>query len=386
MEGSRRARRAPSARVQRRRRVIAVASGAVVVAIVAVTAFVLVPRLVSFASGDVAAGPAPTASATPTPTQTPLTAVQRLLAQTKDPAACAVSFAGDGVTDAPVLESQSTLYQHLPIPSRPGLVFAGWYSTSKDAAAFTTAARVNGADPVTCTDRQITLTAGWKTPAQNTAENAKIPILMYHQFTTDPAGNHGPLRGNFAYIGDFEAQMKYIADGGFYLPTWPELSAFIDGKLFLPRHSVIITDDDADKTWLELAAPIVAKYKVMTTSFVIAVWRSEPSPNEYVLQRSHTFDMHRAGANGRGLMVNASAAEIAADLEKSASILGAKEAMAYPFGHYNDTAKQGVRQAGFDMARTIEPGYVTIGTDKLALPVQRVDYGMGVKGLISEIG
>lgn len=67
-------------------------------------------------------------------------------------------------------------------------------------------------------------------------------------------------------------------------------------------------------------------------------------------------------------------------------MLGVKEVVAYPYGHYNDTAKQGVAQAGFEMARTIEPGYVTIGTDKLALPVQRVNYGMGLDALVGLIG
>ena len=38
------------------------------------------------------------------------------------------------------------------------------------------------------------------------------------------------------------------------------------------------------------------------------------------------------------------------------------------------------------MARTIEPGYVTIGTDKLALPVVRINYGMGLDALIGLIG
>ena len=92
---------------------------------------------------------------------------------------------------------------------------------------------------------------------------------MYHQFTTRPEGEDGWLRGNYAYIGDFDAHMNHIATGGFYLPTWDELSAFIDGRLWLPNHSVIITDDDADQTWFDLAAPVVDKYKLLTTSFMI---------------------------------------------------------------------------------------------------------------------
>jgi len=297
-----------------------------------------------------------------------------------------VSFAGDGVVQDPMLQWQNGLYQSLPIPAADGRVFAGWYATADDAAAFTPEARINGADPVTCTDQQIELHGAWTTPEENVAANTQVSILMYHQFTTNPDGESGWLRGNYAYIGDFDAQMNHIATTGFYLPTWDELSAFIDGRLYLPARSVIITDDDADQTWFDLAVPLVEKYELLTTSFMITAYRSDPPPSIYVLRRSHTHDMHQAGANGQGRIVNWTPDEIAADLNMSGDILGVREVVAYPFGHYNDTAKQGVLQAGYEMARTIEPGYVTIGTDKLALPVVRIDYGMGLDALIKRIG
>ncbi|WP_314425088.1 polysaccharide deacetylase family protein [uncultured Microbacterium sp.] len=316
----------------------------------------------------------------------PLTPVQRLIAETGDPLACAVTFVGEGAPVDPMLQRQDALYRGLPILERPGQVFAGWYSSAADAAAYTVANRVNGADPVVCVDQRIELYAAWKTPEENVAENAQIPILMYHQFTSDPEGESGWLRGNYAYIGDFDAQMEHIATTGFYLPTWDELSAFIDGRLFLPAHSVIITDDDADQTWFDLAVPVIDRLGLLSTSFMITSARQDPAPSEYVLRRSHTHDMHQAGENGKGRMVNWSADEIAADLNTSAEILGVREVIAYPYGHYNDTAKQGVAQAGFEMARTIEPGTVSIGTDKLALPVVRIDYGMGLDALIKRIG
>ncbi len=316
----------------------------------------------------------------------PLTPAQQLVADADDPLACAVSFVGDGAPTDPMLQSQGGLYSALPIPQQEGRVFAGWYGSEADAAAFTVAGRVNGADAVVCVDQQIELFAAWKTPEENAAENAEIPILMYHQFTTNPDGETGWLRGNYAYIGDFDAQMNHIATTGFYLPTWDELSAFIDGRLFLPARSVIITDDDADQSWFDLAVPIVDRYKLLSTSFMITAYRQDPAPSPYVLRRSHTHDMHQAGENGKGRMVNWTADQIAADLTASADVLGVREVMAYPFGHFNDTAKQGVAQAGFEMARTIEPGYVTIGTDKLALPVVRVDYGMGLDALVKRIG
>ena len=378
--------RRPSARVRRRRLFAGIAGAVVLLAAIGGTAAAIGFARAGADDQETDAAPIATASATPTPTPTPLTPEEQLLASTTDPAACAVSFTGDGIADAPMLQTQGALYAGLPTPTRDGLVFAGWYATPADAVAFAVPARVNGSEPVVCTNQRVTLYGAWMSPEQNAAEDARIPILMYHQFTANPGGESGWLRGNYAYIGDFDAHMNHIATTGFYLPTWDELSAFIDGRLFLPNHSVIVTDDDADQTWFDLAAPVVDKYKVLTTSFMITAYRQDPPPNAYVLRRSHTHDMHRAGANGDGLITNLSVPEIVADMEASYGVLGVKEIMAYPFGHHNDTAKEGLRQAGWEMARTIEPGYVTIGTDKLALPTVRINYGMGLDALVNLIG
>lgn len=84
--------------------------------------------------------------------------------------------------------------------------------------------------------------------------------------------------------------------------------------------------------------------------------------------------------------MNWSVDQIVADMETSAQILGVKEVMAYPYGHYDDTAKEALRQAGFEMARTVEPGYVRAGTDKLALPTIRINYGMGLDAFRNLVG
>ncbi|WP_217183315.1 polysaccharide deacetylase family protein [Streptomyces sp. AC495_CC817] len=316
----------------------------------------------------------------------PLTPAQQLLADADDPLACAVTFTGDGAPADPMLQRQDGLFQELPIPAVDGRVFGGWYASTAGAEAFDTGARVNGADRVACVDQQVELFAAWKTPEENLAQAAGIPILMYHQFTADPAGEKGWLRGNYAYIGDFDAQMNHIASTGFYLPTWDELSAFIDGRLYLPARSVVITDDDADQTWFDLAVPVIDRYGLLSTSFMVTAYRQDPPPSVFVQRRSHTHDMHQAGDDGKGRMVNWTADQIAADLDASGDALGVRQVMAYPFGHYDDRAKQGVAQAGYEMARTIDPGLVTIGCDKLALPVVRIDYGMTVDALIARIG
>lgn len=349
---------------------------------------VAVIALDPFGANTPAAGTSakPTASPTPTPTPVPLTEAERLLASADDPNACAVTFAGDGIDMAVVRQDQGTLYRDLPIPARDGLVFAGWYPTAEDATAYADAARINGSKKVECTDQQRTLHAGWMSPEQFAATGTRVPILMYHQFTTRPEGEDGWLKGNYAYIADFEAQMNHLATTGFYYPTWDELDGFIDGRVSLPNRSVIVTDDDADQTWFDLAVPIVDRLGVLSTSFMITGYRQDPAPSPYVLRRSHTHDMHRAGANGKGLMVNLTPEEIAADLRTSADILGVGQVVAYPFGHHDQRTKDGVAQAGYAMGRTIEPGYVVPGTDRYALPVVRINYGTSLESFIRSVG
>ncbi len=160
--------------------------------------------------------------ASPTPTPTPLTASEQLLAAHPDVVgACAVSFRVDGVTLDPQLQVQDRLYDHLPIPRADGRVFAGWYADAATAAAASAdpaahagdpATRINGSDLVSCTERQTTLYGAWTNADAVTAAKARVPILMYHQFTTKPGGEEGWLRGNYAYIEDYRAQMQYIKD------------------------------------------------------------------------------------------------------------------------------------------------------------------------------
>lgn len=369
------------------------------------TAFALVLTVTAFTAcaAEPPTGAPATESASPSPTPTPLTPAEQLLADNADVAgACAVSFILDGATFDPQLQVQDRLYDRLPIPRQDGRAFAGWYpdeaaaaSASADPATGATnpAVRVNGSDLVACADQQVTLYGAWTTPDVVSAVGARIPIMMYHQFTDKPEGESGWLRGNYSYIEDYRASMQYIKDQAFYLPTWDELSAFIDGALYLPDHSVIITDDDADPTWLSMASPINEELQIMATSFDITV-DGAATQNRFILPRSHTNDMHKAGANGKGEMVNLTAEQIAADMDASVAALesigvgeaDAHEIMAYPFGHYDDRSKEGLREAGIDMARTIEQGYVKVGSDKLALPCVRINFGMGVADVKKLIG
>lgn len=182
---------------------------------------------------------------------------------------------------------------------------------------------------------------------------------------------------------------KYLKENEFFFPTFEELSAFINGTLELPKKSVLLTIDDENVTFFVLAAPLIEKYEVPVTSFVItSVCDSttlEQYQSDYIQFESHSHDLHGAGKNGKGLLVNLSYQTAYNDIMNSANILNSKEAFCYPFGHYNDTAKQVLKDIGYKVAFTTKGGRVKKGMDSLELPRIRILRDDSLTSFISKV-
>lgn len=212
-----------------------------------------------------------------------------------------------------------------------------------------------------------------------------LPVLMYHFFYDN--AKYWPEDSNWLSVNDFEEQLKYLTENDFYFPTWDEVECYIDGKLKLPEKSVVLTVDDGDASFFDLAVPILQKYKVPATSFVISEWYGwrYDENMEYVIFESHSHSMHEAGSNGKGRMVNWSKEKIIEDLKTSSKTLGGADVFCYPYGHYNDTAIESLKEAGYKMAFTIEGGRVTRGANKYTLPRVRVTAGNSLNYFASSV-
>lgn len=202
-----------------------------------------------------------------------------------------------------------------------------------------------------------------------------IPVLMYHFFYDSSLSEKGK-DNNYLDISKFGQQLNYLKENDFFFPTFEELSQFIDKKIELPKKSVILTIDDGDESFFRLAVPIIEKYQVPVTSFVIT---SECDSNkikeyqsDYVHFESHSNNLHQAGKNGKGLLVNLNYEKAHEDIEKSVEILNSKEAFCYPFGHYNSTSKQVLKDIGYKVAFTTNGGKVKSGMNHLELPRVRI--------------
>ena len=230
-----------------------------------------------------------------------------------------------------------------------------------------------------------------KSELEKRLENGKLlsdsglPVLMYHFFYDK--NKREPLDGNWIEINDFETQMKYLSENDFYFPTWEEVEDYIDGKTELPEKSIVITVDDGDPSFFELGVPIIQKYNIQATSFVVAYWYGDVAENKEnnISYQSHSYDMHKGGSNGKGVMLFWSYEKIVEDLKTSQEVLGGATIFCYPFGQYNEIDIKALKDTGFKLAFTTQGGRVKKGASKYELPRVRISGTTSMESFIKKV-
>ncbi len=211
---------------------------------------------------------------------------------------------------------------------------------------------------------------------------SSIPVLMYHFFYDKEESNHSN-DGNWTEVSLFEEEVKYLVENNYYFPTWQEVIDYLDKKITLPEKSVVITADDSDPSFFKYAVPIIQKYDVYATTFVIGYYYGSPmAPIDNIFYESHTYNMHRGGCKdqGHGGIFNCiSYEEGIADLKKSIEVIGDNKAIAYPYGDVNNNIKKITKDAGFQLGFTTVGGRIKPGMDKLALPRVRISGGISIE-------
>lgn len=146
----------------------------------------------------------------------------------------------------------------------------------------------------------------------------------------------------------------------------------------------------AEAGFLDVGIPILEKYEVPATSFVIC---SAPGSDRvpidhrsaYVSFQSHSFDLHKAGGTvGHGGVISAlDTDQIVEDLTRAQEILGTTEAFAYPFGDVTEDGREAVREAGILCAFTTQNSWAHVGDDVTALPRVRISGEYELAGYVS---
>lgn len=209
-----------------------------------------------------------------------------------------------------------------------------------------------------------------------------VPVLCYHRF--------GPTVADSMTVTTavFESHLNYLQEHGF---TVIPLQALVDYQLGKapppPPRSVVITVDDGHRSVYEEMLPLVRRYNIPVTLFIYPSAISNAHA-PYAMSweqlhtlvdtglftiQSHTYWHPNFKKEKRRLDPVAYDKFVVTQLQKSKAVLEKRfgstiNALAWPFGIYDDALLQQAQAAGYVAAFSIDGRQVHNGDPLLALP------------------
>lgn len=248
----------------------------------------------------------------------------------------------------------------------------------------------------------------------NMSKLEDMPIFLYH--SVKPELEEGDNPSMVVTMENFEKDLKYLRDNGYTsIDLQTLIAAYENPRMKLPKKPFVITFDDGYLNNYEYAYPLLKEYTTKASIFTI-VWsvgrdkfilNEKPITPHFTWEQgkemlesgvielgSHTFDMHSpAGISygyenpcGFGLepMEGESQEDyyerIYNDIESSKILmeenLGEKvETFAYPYGIYNDTVIQVLKDLGFKLAFITESSE----KNKSIFEIKRISISNGIR-------
>ena len=207
-----------------------------------------------------------------------------------------------------------------------------------------------------------------------------VPILMYHSI--NPHSNPCIVR---LIISPqcFQRQMRFLKDNRYNVVTLKTLAELIKNKKKIPPRTLAITFDDGYKDNYTYAFPILKKYNLPATIFLILNEIGRPqndrlSWGEIKTMRDSgiiTFGSHALGPEP---LVNIKSEEVLKkEVFDSKRILEEAlkrevEAFSYPEGRFNAQIRDLVMAAGYGLAVATSPGKKFPNDDIFALKRLRI--------------
>lgn len=215
-------------------------------------------------------------------------------------------------------------------------------------------------------------------------KNYVVPIIMYHQILPKPK----PSYKLAVSVKAFERQMQFLKNHHYNVLPLENLVDLIKGKKKIPPRTIAITLDDGYRDNYTYAFPILKKYNLPATIFIIVNevgrynnelgLRDRLSWDEIKIMRDSgiiTFGSHALGPEP--LTSINSQQQLKREIFDSKKVLeeklGRKVTMfSYPEGKFNDKIKQLVIDAGYKLAVAASLGKNFANNDIFALKRLRI--------------
>lgn len=229
---------------------------------------------------------------------------------------------------------------------------------------------------------------------ETTAANAAIrliPVIVYHHIGTPRQTMSSADKSFFIEAEWLEKHLQYLQEHGFTTIHFSDIAAYFNDGTPLPEHPVIISFDDGWKNNFTRAFPLLQKYNMTATAFIptnlvgkgtgpgtlgermtwddIAALRDagweigshtlwHPYLTKTKRAREEIFDSKKALEEKLGITVTT---------------------FAYPFGVYNASIEQLVKDAGYTTARSFSTGNGVTKENIFHIPTVRVYANIGLE-------
>ncbi len=216
----------------------------------------------------------------------------------------------------------------------------------------------------------------------------RIPILTFHSIVPDEDKENYYSKNQ--WVGKestFEEMMKYLHDNDYHTLTLDEFYKWYKGEIELKKNAVLITFDDGKTDNYYFAAPILKKYDIHATFFIIGNKIEEttkpytPGRVDYVGEdamddirenyptielQSHSYGFHYQ-KDKHYKVQDFSKEELLEDFEKQKEL--GFEYIAYPYGVYNDDVIAAAKEKDFKLGFAFKKyGYAYRGNNQYAIP------------------
>jgi len=210
------------------------------------------------------------------------------------------------------------------------------------------------------------------------ASASGVPVLLYHNVTEGPTENDALMHIS---TGMLEEHFKALADNGYTAVSMSEYYDWRTKGIPLPKKCVLITFDDGYISNYQYAYPLLKKYNLKATIYVIASrmgaanvefphfsWQQaiEMEKSGYVEIESHSFthpDFSTISYEQTVIEMRLSKYAIETNMNKECRFF------AYPYGKTNSSSAAVAAQAPYKMVSIVSnSGIAGSGTDFYNLP------------------
>jgi peptidoglycan/xylan/chitin deacetylase (PgdA/CDA1 family) len=216
---------------------------------------------------------------------------------------------------------------------------------------------------------------------------SRVPVLMYHA-VIPAAENPDPNNGSIINLETFEQHMAHLHDEGYYAASLEELELYVHGIIGLPEKTVVITFDDGYENNYTHAYPVLERYGLRASLFVIGTFiredgeRPKPGMPVYLSKgqmeemssvfdyHSHTHNLHRKEEKycAKPIPATDDPEVLAADIAVMKSLGFDTPYFAYPYGYFTHDMVGTLIENGYRMAFTTREGFVQPGDHPMYLP------------------